>query len=90
MYRLLAATLVYSGDIASIFAPDSAVTNLRFRSQVLKAQATPELLRQQATRGPNNEERTIALHTLLVRDLTENRFSDWLNDKSWLARLRHR
>lgn len=77
----LAATLVYSGDIASIFAPDSAVTNLRFRSQVLKAQATPELLRQQATRGPNNEERTIALHTLLVRDLTENRFSDWLNDK---------
>ncbi|ATF50559.1 hypothetical protein HV096_11260 [Citrobacter freundii] len=77
----LAATLVYSGDIASIFVPDSAVTNLRFRSQVLKAQATPELLRQQATRGPNNEERTIALHTLLVRDLTENRFSDWLNDK---------
>lgn len=34
----LAATLVYSGDIASIFVPDSAVTNLRFRSQVLKAQ----------------------------------------------------
>lgn len=77
----LAATLVYSGDIAAIFAPDSAVTNLRFRSQVLKAQATPELLRQQAIHGPNNEERTIALHTLLVRDLTENRFSDWLNDK---------
>ncbi|MEG1121997.1 MAG: hypothetical protein RSD20_09815 [Citrobacter sp.] len=77
----LAATLVYSGDVAAIFAPDSAVTNLRFRSQVLKAQATPELLRQQATQGPNNEERTIALHTLLVRDLTENRFTDWLNDR---------
>ena len=81
----LAATLVYSGDSEAIFAPGSAVTNLRFRSQVLKTQATPELLRQQAIHGPNNEERTIALHTLLVRDLTENRFADWLNDRK-LAR----
>lgn len=77
----LAATLVYSGDVAAVFAPNSAVTNLRFRSQVLKTQATPELLRQQAVNGPNNEERTIALHTLLVRDLTENRFGDWLTDR---------
>ena len=77
----LAATLVYSGDVEAVFAPESTVTNLRFRSQVLKTQATPELLRQQAVHGPNNEERTIALHTLLVRDLTEDRFGDWLNDK---------
>ena len=77
----LAATLVYSGDVAAVFAPESAVTNLRFRSQILKTQASPELLRQQAVHGPNNEERTIALHTLLVRDLTENRFGDWLNDR---------
>lgn len=77
----LAATLVYSGDIAAIFAPDSAVTNLRFRARVLKTVATPEQLRQQVHQGPNNEERTIALHTLLVRDLTENRFSDWLSDR---------
>ncbi|MEX1761246.1 hypothetical protein WMQ20_32220, partial [Escherichia coli] len=40
-----------------------------------------DLLRQQAVQGPNSEERTIALHTLLLRDLTENRFDDWLNDK---------
>lgn len=77
----LAATLVYSGDVAAVFAPESAVTNLHFRSQILKTQASPELLRQQAIHGPNNEERTIALHTLLVRDLTENRFGDWLNDR---------
>ncbi|MBJ8822447.1 tetratricopeptide repeat protein [Citrobacter europaeus] len=77
----LAATLVYSGDVEAVFSPESTVTNLRFRSQVLKTQATPELLRQQAVHGPNNEERTIALHTLLVRDLTEDRFGDWLNDK---------
>ncbi|HBR1668578.1 TPA: hypothetical protein L9M06_003540 [Klebsiella quasipneumoniae subsp. quasipneumoniae] len=78
----LAATLVYSGNAAAIFAADSPVTNLRFRSRVLKTQASPELLRQQAVSGPNNEERTIALHTLLVRDLTENRFGDWLKDKT--------
>ena len=81
----LAATLVYSGDVAAIFAPESAVTNLRFRSQVLKTQATLEQLRQQAVHGPNNAERTIALHTLLVRDLTENRFGDWLNDKKLVS-----
>lgn len=78
----LSATLVYSGNAAAIFAADSPVTNLRFRSRVLKTQASPELLRQQAVSGPNNEERTIALHTLLVRDLTENRFGDWLKDKT--------
>ena len=77
----LAATLVYSGNPEAIFAADSAITSLRYRSRVLKAVASPERLRQQASQGPNNEERTIALHTLLVRDLTENRFSDWLNDK---------
>ena len=77
----LAAALVYSGDVAAIFAPGSAITNLRFRSQVLKTQAPPELLRQQAMHGPNSEERTIALHTLLIRDLAESRFGDWLNDK---------
>lgn len=76
----LAATLVYNNEINAIFAPQSPVTNLRFRSRVLKTQAPLELLRQQATQGTNNEERTIALHTLLVRDLTENRFSDWLTD----------
>jgi len=81
----LAATLVYNGDVAEIFAPDSAITNLRFRSRVLKTQASPELLRQQASAGPNAEERTIALHTLLVRDLTENRFGDWLNDKKLIS-----
>ncbi|MBJ4956461.1 hypothetical protein JGF37_16295 [Salmonella enterica subsp. enterica serovar Goldcoast] len=83
----LAATLVYSGDVAAVFAPDSAVTNLRFRSQVLKMQATLEQLRQQAVHGPNNEERTIALHTLLVRDLTENRFGDWLKDKKLVSEI---
>ena len=83
----LAATLVFSGNTEAIFAADSAVTNLRFRSRVLKAVASPERLRQQASQGPNNEERTIALHTLLVRDLTENRFSDWLSDRKLISAI---
>lgn len=47
----LAATLVFSGNADAIFARDSAITNLRLRSQVLKAVASPERLRQQASQG---------------------------------------
>ncbi len=85
----LAATLLFSGDTEAIFAADSAITNLRFRSRVLKTVVSPERLRQQASQGPNNEERTIALHTLLVRDLTENRFSDWLKDRKLASAITH-
>lgn len=77
----LAAALVFGNDVAQIFAADSQVTNLRYRSLVLKTRATPELLRQQVSKGPNDEERTIALHTLLVRDLTEARYGEWLQDR---------
>ncbi len=85
----LAATLIFIGDTEAIFAADSAITNLRFRSRVLKTVVSPERLRQQASQGPNNEERTIALHTLLVRDLTENRFSDWLKDRKLASAITH-
>lgn len=78
----LAAALVSGDETAKIFAPDSQVTNLRYRSLVLKTRATPALLRQQASNGPNDEERTIALHTLLVRDLTEARYGEWLQDRT--------
>ncbi|PDO86670.1 hypothetical protein [Kosakonia pseudosacchari] len=83
----LAATLVESDALAQIFAPDSKVTNLRYRSLVLKTKAPRELLRQQASSGPNNEERTIALHTLLTRDLTEGHYVDWLQDKKLIAAI---
>ncbi|WBU48317.1 hypothetical protein PF050_17885 [Kosakonia pseudosacchari] len=83
----LAATLVESDALAQIFTPDSKVTNLRYRSLVLKTKAPRELLRQQASSGPNNEERTIALHTLLTRDLTEGHYVDWLQDKKLIAAI---
>lgn len=83
----LAATLVNSDALDKIFAPNSRITNLRYRSLVLKTKASPELLRQQASKGPNNEERTIALHTLLTQDLAQGRYADWLQDKSLLTAI---
>lgn len=77
----LAATLVNSNALDKIFASDSRVTNLRYRSLLLKTKAPRELLRQQAEHGPNNEERTIALHTLLTQDLADGHYADWLQDK---------
>lgn len=83
----LAATLVNSNALDKIFAPDSRVTNLRYRSLVLKTKAPRELLRQQAAHGPNSEERTIALHTLLTQDLAQGHYTDWLQDKSLLTAI---
>lgn len=78
----LAATLVLSNNMRDIFAANSPITSLRYRSAVLKTQADADLLRQQVASAPNNEERTIALHTLLMRDLIEARYADWLADKA--------
>lgn len=85
----IAAVLVQDNQAAQIFMPDSQVTSLRYRSLVLKTRAAPELLRQQVSAGPNNEERTIALHTLLATDLTEGRYTDWLQDKDLIRAIAH-
>ncbi|WP_196228489.1 hypothetical protein [Erwinia amylovora] len=85
----LAAVLVHDNQVARIFMPNSLVTSLRYRSLVLKTRASPDLLRQQARTGPNDEERTIALHTMLVRDLTEQRYADWLQDKDLIRSVAH-
>ncbi|CAO96976.1 Conserved hypothetical protein [Erwinia tasmaniensis Et1/99] len=85
----LAAVLVQDNQTAQIFMPDSQVTSLRYRSLVLKTRAAPALLRQQAKAGPNDEERTIALHTLLITDLTEGRYADWLQDKNLIRAIAH-
>lgn len=83
----LAATLVASEKVDEIFAAKSRVTNLRFRSLVLKTKASRPLLLAQAQHGPNSEERTIALHTLLMRDLTAGNYADWLQDKKLIAAI---
>lgn len=77
----VAATGALSGNVDAIFASDSAVKNLRYRSLVLKTLASLERLREQVVNGPNNEERTIALHTLLIKDLIRGEYKSWLDDK---------
>lgn len=85
----VAAVQVYSGNVPAIFASDSQVNNLRYRSLVLKTVASPELLRQQVVQGMNDEERTIALHTLLMRDLMAGQYQAWLNDKVLISHITH-
>lgn len=83
----LAATLVLSDKTEAIFAHDSLVTSLRYRSAVLKSSASTNLLRRQVTDGPNDEERTIALHSLLMRDLINAHYADWLADKKLVSHI---
>lgn len=77
----LAANLVNSQKEETIFADDSLVTNLRYRSLVLKTIAKKPLLQQQVINGKNDLERTIALHTLLMRDLMFADYEGYQQDK---------
>ncbi|BDH47256.1 hypothetical protein TUM12370_33000 [Salmonella enterica subsp. enterica serovar Choleraesuis] len=82
MQMKLAALFVFSHQLPKLLDADSPVTNLRLRSLALKTLATPERLRQQVENGRNPEERTIALHTLLMRDLQSSRYGAWLKDSA--------
>jgi len=84
---MLAGVMLYEDKADQIFAADSPITNLNYRSITLKTVATPELLRQQVTNGMNSEEQTIALHTLLIKDLIAGRYGDWLQDKKRISQL---
>lgn len=85
----VAAAEVEQQKVGDIFAAGSPVTNLRYRSLVLKTLASRELLRQQVSSGMNDDERTIALHTLLMRDLMAQDYSAWLADISLQNHIAH-
>lgn len=78
--NVLADHWVRTGNTAAIFQPGSPITQLRIRAAVLKQEADPALLRQQASQGPSAAERQIALHTLLVRDLIASDPATFLQD----------
>lgn len=78
---MLTNSLVQSHNAAAIFAPQSPINNLRYRALVLKALANKALLQQQAASAPTDEEKTIALHTLLIRDLMVGDYQGYLADK---------
>jgi len=78
---MLATSLAQNNNAAAIFAPESPINNLRYRSLVLKTLANKALLQQQAASAPTDEEKTIALHTLLIRDLMVGYYQGYLDDK---------
>lgn len=83
----LAETLVKAGHPEAIFAPDSPVKNLRFRSAVLKSAANADLLRQQTGEQQTHEERAVALHTLLTQSLVHRDYAAYLKDSELLRTI---
>ncbi|MBG6246864.1 MULTISPECIES: hypothetical protein [Symbiopectobacterium] len=83
----LAETLVKAGHHEAIFAPDSPVKNLRFRSAVLKSVANADLLRQQTGEQQTHEEHAVALHTLLTQSLVHRDYAAYLKDSELLRTI---
>lgn len=80
----LAQTLVDSGHPERVFTPESPVKNLRFRSAILKVSADADLLHRQTGPQQTPEERAIALHTLLTKQLTHRDYTGFLKDSELL------
>ncbi|MBX9447158.1 hypothetical protein [Dickeya chrysanthemi] len=83
----LAQTLVDSGHPERVFTPESPVKNLRFRSAILKVSADADLLHRQTGPQQTPEERAIALHTLLTRQLTHRDYAGFLKDSALLKTI---
>lgn len=78
---MLTTTLVQQNKTSEIYAAESPINNLRYRSLVLKSLADKALLQQQASSAPTDEEKTIALHTLLFKDLMVGDYQGFIDDK---------
>ena len=77
----LAMNLERGGDLDQLFASDSMVTDQSIRDILLLRSTGPKLLRQQATnRDVTEHERNLALYTLLYKNLTRGRYSEFLED----------
>lgn len=83
----LARTLVANDQPERVFTPESPVKNLRFRSAILKTSADAQLLRQQTGAQQTHEERVVALHTLLTKQLMHRNYSDFLKDSALLKTI---
>lgn len=85
---MLTTALVQENKAAAIFASDSPINNLRYRSVVLKSLANKALLQQQAAGAPNDEEKTIALHTLLFKDLMVGDYQGFIDDSQLIKNIK--
>lgn len=77
----LANSLAQQGKVGDIFAANSPVVNLTYRSNALKMLASQDLLRKQVETGQSPEEQIIALHTLLAKELLNADYQGYLQDK---------
>jgi hypothetical protein len=69
-----------SGELAKVFAPSSLVTEPDLRTILLAKVAGPDLLRRQAASGTNARERSVALFTLLAKDLSHGHYGEFGRD----------
>jgi hypothetical protein len=70
------------GELTKVFAPSSLVTEPDLRTILLAQVAAPDLLRRQAAGGPNPTERSVALFTLLAKNLARGHYAEFGRDLS--------
>jgi hypothetical protein len=76
----LAINMERARELNTVFTKGSAITDQTMRDILLLRSAGPTLLRQQANnQSVSSHERQIALYTLLFKNLTRGRYSDFLN-----------
>lgn len=82
----LALALDYqrAGELAKVFAKDSPVHLPNLRLALLTQVAGADVLRQQAQNSTSADEHQAALYTLLLKDLTRNRYVDFRQDLALL------
>ncbi len=69
-----------SGDLAKVFARSSLVTERDLRTILLARVAGADLLRRQAAEAADALERSVALFTLLTKDLSRGHYADFGRD----------
>jgi hypothetical protein len=69
-----------SGELAKVFARSSLVTERDLRTILLARVAGADLLRRQAAGAPDARERSVALFTLLAKDLSRGHYADFGRD----------
>lgn len=73
------------GKLAAVFAAGSPVTTPQVRAILLRSVAGPDLLRQQAKAAAvPDDERRVALYTLLYKDLMRGQYRDFGTDLALL------
>ncbi|MBD3730225.1 MAG: hypothetical protein IE933_11010 [Sphingomonadales bacterium] len=84
----LALNYERNGKLDQVFAKDSPITDTTLRQILLEEVAPPAILRASVadTTRPQDERR-LALRTLLWKDLSRGRYADFSRDRAWLEQF---